>query len=93
MKSIVATATGSSAVLSVPGDNKDDAVLLLSATSWGATGIECSADGITWVGLTLQDLDTLLSVTKSIAVVVKRGLKYRLQVTAYTDDITLSLDE
>lgn len=93
MRSIVATGTGDSPILSVPGSSKDEAVLIVSADSWGEADLLVSYDKVKWVNVTVGTDFTKVTITKDMPIVVRCGLHYMLDVATYTDDITLVLDE
>lgn len=67
----------------------DASCLIITAAGWGSATVQVSGDNINWVNL--ENSNGVVTVTSNKGLQVYGGLFYRINVTSYTNPITMSL--
>lgn len=81
--------TKSSSGTSDPVFADAESALIITSDSWGAATIEISGDGVNYV--TLENTSGTIALTGNKGIFVYGGLFYRLNISAYTSPVTMSL--
>lgn len=83
------TTTKSTSGYSEPVFADDASCLIITSAGWGSATVQVSGDNINWVDL--ENSNGVVVVTSNKGLQVYGGLFYRINITVYTNPVTISL--